>query len=159
MIKITLKNKIQYPRLEPNSIHPTKNMKPTFTLFRTFESQLYKSSFMKNLTPISAGVNRQPFSSKAILSTLLAVSLFLLFMASPVLSFAQMNHVPQDQDQIKDAALAQSNFDENVRQTLKANAETIRFMENKGQLSNPDVLYYFEGRHGGVFVERNRFGL
>ena len=43
-----------------------------------------------------------------------------------------------------------------VAQTLKKNGETLRFLENKGQVSNPDVLYYFESKKGAVYLERNR---
>ena len=47
-------------------------------------------------------------------------------------------------------------MDERVRNTLKENAKTIRFMENKGQLDNEDVLYYFESSNGSVYIERGR---
>lgn len=47
-------------------------------------------------------------------------------------------------------------MEQKVRETLKKNAETIRFMENKGQLGNSKVLYYFESRQGAVSVERDR---
>jgi len=43
-----------------------------------------------------------------------------------------------------------------VKETLKENGQTIRFMKNKGQLSNSDVLYYFEGHQGAVYIEHNR---
>src|SRR5215831_9213525 len=52
--------------------------------------------------------------------------------------------------------ITDQSFDNKVRQTLKKNAETLRFMENKGQVSDKDVLYYFEGRYGSAFIERNR---
>ncbi|WP_421797554.1 beta strand repeat-containing protein [Haliscomenobacter sp.] len=45
---------------------------------------------------------------------------------------------------------------ERVQQTLKKNAETIRFIENKGQIANNDVLYYFESKNGSVYIEHNR---
>lgn len=43
-----------------------------------------------------------------------------------------------------------------VRETLKKNAEIIRFMENKGQLGNDNILYYLEGKQGTVYIEKNR---
>ncbi|MBK6572905.1 MAG: hypothetical protein IPG21_10575 [Saprospiraceae bacterium] len=43
-----------------------------------------------------------------------------------------------------------------VKSTLKQNAQSLKFMQNKGQLPNPDVLYYLEGKQGSVFIERNR---
>ena len=43
-----------------------------------------------------------------------------------------------------------------IKSTLKKNGETIRFLENKGQINNPDVLYYFEAPNEGVYVERDR---
>ncbi|MEP6647576.1 MAG: GEVED domain-containing protein, partial [Saprospiraceae bacterium] len=60
----------------------------------------------------------------------------------------------------KAQSLAQANdkakMDERVRETLKENAQTIRFLENKGQIDNKDVLYYFESDHGSVYIEKNR---
>ncbi|HRG69157.1 MAG TPA: hypothetical protein PLS73_09940, partial [Saprospiraceae bacterium] len=47
-------------------------------------------------------------------------------------------------------------MEQKVRETLKKNAETIRFMENKGQFPNKNVLYYFDGKQGTVFVEKNK---
>ena len=47
-------------------------------------------------------------------------------------------------------------IEQKVRETLKKNAETIRFMENKGQLGDSKVLYYFESRQGAVSVEKDR---
>ena len=43
-----------------------------------------------------------------------------------------------------------------VKNTLKKNGESIRFIENKGQINNPDVLYYFEGDQGSVYIEKER---
>ncbi len=53
-------------------------------------------------------------------------------------------------------AESDSELRDRVKETLKENAETIRFMENKGQLTNSDVLYYYESMYGGVYIERNR---
>ncbi|MBL0235362.1 MAG: hypothetical protein IPQ02_01725 [Saprospiraceae bacterium] len=47
-------------------------------------------------------------------------------------------------------------MEEQVRKTLKENGQTLRFMENKGQIKNPNVLYYFEGKQGSVYIERNK---
>ncbi|MEP7273410.1 MAG: hypothetical protein ABI882_18060, partial [Acidobacteriota bacterium] len=46
--------------------------------------------------------------------------------------------------------------DHRIRQALKENAQTVRFVENKGQVSNKDVLYYFDSKQGSVYVESNR---
>ncbi|MGB4969312.1 MAG: hypothetical protein WBO31_07265, partial [Saprospiraceae bacterium] len=43
-----------------------------------------------------------------------------------------------------------------VRETLKENAETIRFMENKGQYPNKDVLYYCESKKGSIYIEKSK---
>ena len=45
---------------------------------------------------------------------------------------------------------------ERIKQTLKENAQTLRFMENKGQLANKDILYYFEGTNGAAYIEKNK---
>jgi uncharacterized repeat protein (TIGR01451 family) len=45
---------------------------------------------------------------------------------------------------------------ERIRQTLKENAETVRFLENKGQLPDKDVLYYFDAKQGSVYIERDQ---
>lgn len=47
-------------------------------------------------------------------------------------------------------------FDEKVKQTLKKNAATLRFMENKGQFPGKNVLYYFEGSNGSAFIEPDK---
>ena len=43
-----------------------------------------------------------------------------------------------------------------VKAALKENGQTIQFMENKGQISNPNVLYYFDSKQGAVYVEKNK---
>lgn len=43
-----------------------------------------------------------------------------------------------------------------VKQTLKKNAEVLRFMQNKGQLENDDILYYLESKQGTVLIEKSR---
>ena len=55
--------------------------------------------------------------------------------------------------ELKDADVA---LQERVQKTLKKNGETLRFMENKGQVANSDVLYYFENTKGAVYIETNR---
>ncbi|HNP22917.1 MAG TPA: GEVED domain-containing protein, partial [Panacibacter sp.] len=47
-------------------------------------------------------------------------------------------------------------LDSKVKQTLKKNAETLRFMENKGQIADKNILYYFEGKNGAAYIERNK---
>ncbi len=47
-------------------------------------------------------------------------------------------------------------IEQRVKETLKKNAETLRFMENKGQITNKDVLYYFQGTNGSAYIERNK---
>jgi hypothetical protein len=43
-----------------------------------------------------------------------------------------------------------------VQETLKESGATIRFMENKGQINNKDVLYYFEAPNASIYLEKNR---
>jgi hypothetical protein len=43
-----------------------------------------------------------------------------------------------------------------LEKNLKKNAETLRFIENKGQIDNRDVLFYFESKSGAVYIEKNR---
>ncbi|MBK9107820.1 MAG: hypothetical protein IPM92_05410 [Saprospiraceae bacterium] len=43
---------------------------------------------------------------------------------------------------------------EQVKGTLKENAKILRFMENKGQLDNPNVLYYLDGKQGTILIEK-----
>ncbi len=45
---------------------------------------------------------------------------------------------------------------ERLKNALKENGESIRFLENKGQVDNDDVLYYFESSHQAVYIERDR---
>lgn len=56
------------------------------------------------------------------------------------------------QEQARPEAAIQSK----VRETLKKNAEIIRFMENKGQIPNRDVLYYFDSKQGTVYIEKDK---
>ncbi len=43
-----------------------------------------------------------------------------------------------------------------AKELLKQNANTVRFMENKGQIPNPKILYYFESQWGSVYLEKDR---
>ena len=43
-----------------------------------------------------------------------------------------------------------------VRNSLKENAQTIRFVENKGQYEDSSVLFYYQGKEGDVLIEKNR---
>ncbi|MBK9107112.1 MAG: hypothetical protein IPM92_01695 [Saprospiraceae bacterium] len=52
--------------------------------------------------------------------------------------------------------LAENPIETKVKETLKKNAEVLRFMENKGQFDNPNALYYLNGKQGTVIIEKNR---
>ena len=52
--------------------------------------------------------------------------------------------------------LPQESLHDRVTKTLKRNAETVRFMENKGQLPDKDVLFYFDTKQGSAYIERDR---
>ncbi|MBK8643759.1 MAG: hypothetical protein IPN15_16610 [Saprospiraceae bacterium] len=58
--------------------------------------------------------------------------------------------------QAQEAMKVAPEMEAQVRKTLKENGNTVRFMENKGQLKNPNVLYYLEGRQGSVYIEKNK---
>ncbi len=47
-------------------------------------------------------------------------------------------------------------MEQRVRETLKQNSEILRFMENKGQLEDKNILYYFEGKHTAVYIEKTK---
>jgi hypothetical protein len=47
-------------------------------------------------------------------------------------------------------------MEERVRETLKKNSEILRFMENKGQLEDKNILYYFEGKRTAVYIEKTK---
>jgi uncharacterized repeat protein (TIGR01451 family) len=47
-------------------------------------------------------------------------------------------------------------IEKKVKETLKKNAETLRFMENKGQLENKDILYYYESKKSAVYIEKSK---
>lgn len=58
--------------------------------------------------------------------------------------------------QAQEAMKVSPEMEAQVRKTLKENGNTVRFMENKGQLKNPNVLYYLEGKQGSVYIEKNK---
>ena len=58
--------------------------------------------------------------------------------------------------QVQPTSVDKLKLEQKVKENLKENGETIRFLENKGQLENKDVLYYFEGIKGSVYIERGR---
>lgn len=47
-------------------------------------------------------------------------------------------------------------LNQKVKETLKENGQTIRFMENKGQVAKKEVLYYFDANQGSVYIEKNK---
>ncbi|MBK9271542.1 MAG: T9SS type A sorting domain-containing protein [Saprospiraceae bacterium] len=44
----------------------------------------------------------------------------------------------------------------NIHKTLKENAQTIQFMENKGQVPIPGLLYYFQSKQGTVLLMKDK---
>lgn len=66
----------------------------------------------------------------------------------PFNSNLQSQGVPQEKAPVP--------MEELVRKTLKENGQTLRFLENKGQVKNPNVLYYFNGKQGSVYIEKNK---
>ncbi|MGB4848812.1 MAG: GEVED domain-containing protein, partial [Saprospiraceae bacterium] len=93
-------------------------------------------------TPIQPAVSRSGF--------LRELRYLLLILAT--LMFA----INVTEAQVQELAAEKAKMDERVRSTLKENAQTIHFLENKGQIDNKDVLYYFESREGSVYIERDR---
>ncbi len=73
-------------------------------------------------------------------------SCLLVTLLNTSVSYAQSNTTTEDRLKLE----------ERVRKNLKETAQTIRFLENKGQIPNPEVLYYFESEHGSVYIERDR---
>ena len=72
------------------------------------------------------------------------LSLVLIMLMASNVSFAQ------SAQEIADAKEAQIKFDEKVRSTLKENAQTIQFMENKGQIFSHDI----DGRRLSALIPR-----
>ncbi|MEP6647289.1 MAG: GEVED domain-containing protein, partial [Saprospiraceae bacterium] len=60
------------------------------------------------------------------------------------------------QSQQPDKVNEKKETDERVRKTLKESSQTIQFLENKGQIDNKDVLYYFQNGNNSVYVEKDR---
>lgn len=52
-----------------------------------------------------------------------------------------------------DNADIDANLKQRIKQALKENAQTLRFMENKGQIAYKDILYYFDGTNGSAYIE------
>ncbi|OYU96499.1 MAG: hypothetical protein CFE21_08925 [Bacteroidetes bacterium B1(2017)] len=73
-----------------------------------------------------------------------SLSIFLLFLSLLVSTFISLKA-----QSVTDAKMQQ------IQEVLKKNGQTLRFMENKGQISNKNVLYYFEGNSGSAYIERN----
>jgi virulence-associated protein VapD len=71
-----------------------------------------------------------------------------LVLLIPINSNLQSQGVPQEKAPVP--------MEELVRKTLKENGQTLRFLENKGQVKNPNVLYYFNGKQGSVYIEKNK---
>ena len=57
---------------------------------------------------------------------------------------------------VDDKKREQQELEARVKNTLKKNGESIQFLENRGQIANPDVLYYFESAGGAVYIEPGR---
>ena len=52
--------------------------------------------------------------------------------------------------------VAENPLETKVKETLKQNAEVLRFMENKGQLENKNILYYLNGKQGSIYIEKDK---
>ncbi|MBP7240194.1 MAG: hypothetical protein KBA14_08205, partial [Saprospiraceae bacterium] len=77
------------------------------------------------------------------------IALFAVQPASAQPAVAQPSVVEEKQKE-------QAELEARVKNALKQNGESIRFLENKGQIPNRDVLYYFEGPKGAVYIEPGR---
>ena len=84
----------------------------------------------KSISQLFLTNNLASLSQKTIF---LVIAMMLLQVAT---SYAQLQQKPDKATE------------ERVRQTLKKNAQTLRFMENKGQIASDKVLYYFQGTNG-----------
>jgi uncharacterized repeat protein (TIGR01451 family) len=62
----------------------------------------------------------------------------------------------QNELQAQGQVSPKSALEEKVKETLKKNAEILRFMENKGQLKDKNILYYFEGKKSAVYIEKTK---
>ncbi|MFZ1424963.1 MAG: SdrD B-like domain-containing protein [Saprospiraceae bacterium] len=102
---------------------------------------------MINLFPNSGRLNQTSFSMQNLFNWL-PKSIFILIAFSA--GFCQNQIAAQE------ALRPEAAMEAKVKQTLKQNAELIRFMENKGQLNNKDILYYLEGKQGTVYIEKNK---
>ncbi|MFN0033133.1 MAG: hypothetical protein ACKVOR_13315, partial [Flavobacteriales bacterium] len=71
-------------------------------------------------------------------------------------AFAQRIQQTSSEIVLQQSGSLNADLEQEVRETLKENAATIRFMENMGQLTNSNVLYYAESMQGSIYVERNQ---
>ena len=85
---------------------------------------------------------------------------FLAFCCKPNASFATLailtflaTNSLFSQQKIENTSPA---MQERVKETLKKNGQSLRFMENKGQLSDDAILYYFEGLNGSVYIKADQ---
>jgi hypothetical protein len=73
-----------------------------------------------------------------------------------LIAFAGVQHVTAQTVTAEDKKREQQELEARVKNTLKQNGESIQFLENRGQIPNKDVLYYFEGANGAVYIEPGR---
>ncbi|MBK7233728.1 MAG: hypothetical protein IPH93_16080 [Saprospiraceae bacterium] len=66
-----------------------------------------------------------------------------LFFLFSIVSFLFLNGVHEVDAQIKNPLKVDAAVEANIHKTLKQNAQTIQFMENKGQVPIPEVKYLF----------------
>ena len=57
---------------------------------------------------------------------------------------------------VDDKKREQQELEARVKNTLKKNGESIQFLEHRGQIANPDVLYSFESAGGAGYIELGR---
>ncbi len=122
-------------------------------------------SNLKSMKTLFTGRQRQiVFGTVVLCFTVMAAMLFWPSSQQEPAGHAQSGQIEQPQpdliaQQVKTKEQVQEEqqcLDEQVRQTLKENAETIRFMKNDGQVDNANVRYYFESPSGSVYIEQNR---
>ena len=106
-----------------------------------YPSSMYKDNLQFNKNHATHLLLHQKPSSQ-MFNSIYRVYTFILFLLFSVAMQAQVNMFPE--------------MHEKVQQTLKENGQTIRFKENKGQIHKKEVLYYFEGKKGSVYIEKNR---
>ncbi|MCC6816753.1 MAG: hypothetical protein IT267_10100, partial [Saprospiraceae bacterium] len=102
-------------------------------------SYLYPTKLKSNLS--SKSYNTQFLMNMKLNFTIILFSFYIFFNSSENLH-AQVNVDPEWREKVKTA--------------LKATGESIQFMENKGQIDDPRVLYYFDSKYGSVLVMKNK---